>query len=79
MDPISGVNFGRCYLDPVEHRRPEDIEPGVDLVGYELLGLLNELVDLAGGLIVHDHTVLGRLIDLCNLREKKIFFSTSVL
>ena len=58
------LDAGRLDLDPVQDGGGEDVQPGVDLVRHELLGLLHEAGDLAGALLVDDHPVLGGLLHL---------------
>lgn len=50
-----------------QHARVENVETGIDAVADELDRLLYEAIDprvVAG--LVHDHTVLGRLFNLCD-------------
>jgi len=58
-------NGGRAGLNPVEDRGIEHVDAGVDLVGDEDLGLLDELVNMPVSVGLGDnHTILGGLIHL---------------
>jgi hypothetical protein len=59
------LDGGGAELDALEHAGVEDVDAGVDAVADELDGLLDEAVDhgrVAG--LMHNDTVLGRLLDL---------------
>ena len=54
-------------LDALQDAGVEDVDTGVDAVADELDGLLDETVDSRGMAgLVHNDTVLGRLLDLCD-------------
>ena len=53
-------------LNSVENARGEDVHSRVDLVAHVLLRLLDEPVNLPGGLVVHDYAVLARFVDASN-------------
>ena len=54
-------------LDAVQNAGVEDVDTGVDTVADELDGLLDETVDSRGVAgLVHNDTVLGRLLHLCD-------------
>ena len=61
------LDGGGAQVDAIENRGVEDVDAGVDAVADELDGLLNETLD-AGRVarLVHNDTVLGGLLDLCD-------------
>lgn len=59
------LNRGGAELDALEHAGVQDVDTRVDAVAHELDGLLDEAVDHGGMAgLVHNDTVLGRLLDL---------------
>lgn len=48
----------RPYLNASQDRWMEYVEACVDFVGYKLLRLLDESIDLRGALLTNDHAVL---------------------
>jgi len=52
----------KCHLDPAEHAGIEDVYAGVNLVGDEDLGLLDEALDPPVVRVEHHHAVLRRLL-----------------
>ena len=59
------LDRGRAELNTLEHAGVQDVNTGVDAVANELDRLLDETVDLGGmARLVHNHTVLGGLLDL---------------
>ena len=61
------LDRGRAELNALEHAGVHNVDTGVDAVAHEFHGLLDEAVDARGlARLVHDDTVLGRLLDLCD-------------
>ena len=61
------LDGGGAELDALEHRGVEDVDTGVDTVADELDRLLDETVNSRGVAgLVHNDTVLGRLLYLCD-------------
>jgi hypothetical protein len=59
------LDGGGTELNAAEDAGVEDVDTGVDAVADELDGLFDEAVDHGGMAgLVHDNTVLGRLLDL---------------
>ena len=51
-----------AHLNALDNRRGEQIDACVDLVGHEVLRLLNESRDLTRLLVQH-HTILGGVLN----------------
>jgi len=59
------LDRGRAQFDALQDGGVQNVDAGVDAIADELDGLLNEAVDHRGVAgLVHDDTVLGRLLDL---------------
>ena len=68
-DSGEGLLFDRsgAELDAVQNAGVEDVDTGVDTVADELDRLLDETVNSRGVAgLVHNDTVLGRLLYLCD-------------
>ena len=55
------------YLYPLQYRWVEDVHSSVDLVGDKHFRLLYKSLNLTCALIVDNHSILGRLLNLSHL------------